>query len=521
MSSPNDRERRVALLSAAFADFATFCGLLQIVPKTGVRQRFKLNAIQRAYVAKRTPRDIVLKPRQIGFTTLEQARDVFIFLTRPGARVVTTCQSIQDETPIRMLSANYRLMFESLRNAGVRIDFAVEYQAEWVLAGRDSSLRIMQAGASQEAATKKGRAGTITRLHLTETAFYEYAAETLNALFECVPTVEHDTEIVNESTPNGAAGVYYEQYQSALQGTNGYQAHFFPWFMQEEYKAPLAPGELVVARTEREFELIERYDITPEQLKWYRQKVELKGQALTDQEYPTDPVTCFLVSGRKFFDVTVTQTLLARATSPIRTESITAGCHLHLWALPESQMTYVIAVDPSEGTGGDPGAAVLYRRNGDHIGTLHGQLSTWDMARAVAALGRRFNNALLVVERNNHGHAVLQALSQQERYERIYIGEDGKPGWAMSPVTRSMALDALEDAHRLGAWTSPDRNVLSEFLRFIVNKNGRPEAAAGAHDDLVMATAMAWHVLSRPANVTRLILPRNPPQSFRIIGRGY
>ncbi len=35
-------------------------------------------------------------------------------------------------------------------------------------------------------------------------------------------------------------------------------------------------------------------------------------------------------------------------------------------------------------------------------------------------------------------------------------------------------------------------------LPFIVNERGRPEAANGKHDDLVMAAAMGWGVLACP-----------------------
>ncbi len=496
-------ERRLEFLGGAFSDFRSFCGLLQIVPKSGIRQQLVLNEIQQAYCAARTPRDVVLKPRQIGMTTLEQARDVYLFLTKPGARVVTTCQSMQDETPLRLLAANYRLMFQSLREIGVRLDLTTENTAEWVIAARDSSLRIIQAGASQEAASKKGRAGTITRLHLTETAFYEYAGDTLNALFECVPGVEYGTEIVNESTPNGASGVYYEQFMAAVKGDNGYAAHFFPWFMQTEYRSMLKAGEHVEPETAREIELVERHGVSPEQLKWYREKVRLKGQHLTDQEYPTDSNTCFLVTGRTFFDNLVTEALLSHAREPAATEIVGRGGArgtLRVWSAPARGVTYVMAIDPSEGTGGDPGAIVIYeRKTGRHVASVHGQFPTWELARVAADVGRRFNEALLVVERNNHGHAVLQALDREYTYPNIYVGTDKKPGWSTSSVTRASALDALEDAHRNGEWSTDDPELLQEMRRFLINKHGKAEAAAGAHDDLVMAAAIGWDVISSHA----------------------
>ena len=61
---------------------------------------------------------------------------------------------------------------------------------------------------------------------------------------------------------------------------------------------------------------------TPEQLKWYRRKVQDKGQANIDQEYALDPETCFLVLGRPFFDRGVTAALMAAACDPVTVEQV-------------------------------------------------------------------------------------------------------------------------------------------------------------------------------------------------------
>jgi hypothetical protein len=479
-------------------DFEKFCGGVDIVTKPGARAKLNFNPIQRAYCAARTPRDIVLKPRQIGFSTLELARDVWTFLTKPGARVVVVVQSITDQGPLKQITSALRLMFESLRRAGVDIKFRTESLAEWVLDGTDASLRVIVAGASEAAAEKKGRSGTITRLHLTETAFYEYASETLNAMLECVPSIDNGSEIVVESTPNGAGGWFFEQYAKATKGENGYRAHFFPWFQQPEYRTCLADGEVVEPRTDRERMLVEKHGITAEQLKWYREKSGTKGADLTDQEYPTDPETCFLVSGRGFFDKAVTASLMAKAFDPIL---IDLGGALRIWEMPRPGITYLVVADPSEGTGGDPGAAVVFDRAGKHVATLHGQFPPWPFGEMLVTVAKRFNAATIAIERNNHGHAVLQSVLAGQKYpqERVYRAPDGKFGWLTNEITRSAALDALEEAHRTGFWASPDARVVGEQRTFIVNKHGKAEASSGAHDDLIMASAIGWDVLRKPA----------------------
>ena len=410
--------------------------------------------------------------------------------------MVVTCQSLTDHDPFKLLSKNYRVMFESLERAGLALNFRTQSSGEWVLADRDASLRIVEAGASEAAAVKKGRAGTISRLHLTETAFYEYADETLNAMLECVPSVEHGSEIVDESTPNGAAGFFYRQCRQAGSGEGSYKLHFFPWYEASEYAVGLERGEVIQPRNEREEKLMAR-GVTPEQLKWYRAKVLDKGADKTDQEYPSDPDTCFLVSGRNFFDQPRTNELIEESSEPIeRRERDRIG----IWCPPIPGVLYIIAADTSEGGGGDASGAVVRRRDtGEQCATLSGQYQPWELAKATAKLGREYNLAQLVVERNNHGHAVLQALEREEKYEHIYLHfEDGKPGWPTTPVTRPMMLDELEDSHRRGLWSTKDRATLGQLRTFIITDTGKAEAARGEHDDLVIAEAICWAVRQRP-----------------------
>ncbi len=517
MAARDERAARAEVLAAALADFDVFCrSLVVIATKNREQANLRFNPVQRKFNARRTGRDLVLKARQMGFTTLELARDVWKFLSR-GERIVIFCQTDKDSTYKRKFTADIERMFTGLEQAGLRIDFGKRAAGVWSIPTRDSFLEIVEAGASEAAAQKKGRGGTYSRIHSTEAAFYEHPEIALNAALEGVPNLP-GTEIVFESTANGAGTWFHGRWNDAVAGRSGYTPHFFAWFEDPSYAIALRPGETIAPETEREDELCTRFGVTPAQLKWYRAKVAEKGrQDLVDQEYPSDPERCFLVSGRTFFDREKTDELVKQAREPIRTDW---KGELRVWREPVPGRAYVVGADPSEGLGGDPGAAVVRdRATGEHCAVLHGQFPPFSFAEKLIALGRMYCDALLAVERNNHGHAVLLALDALG-YRKVYVAADDKPGWLSNSVTRSAALDALEDAHRKGQWSTFCARTVGELRTFIVTATGKAEAARGSHDDLVMSEAILHDVLGRPTAPIRAPAPR-PAHTRLGTGRGF
>lgn len=491
------------LLAWYLEDFRRFCALLEISDKGGRRVPFKLNEIQRLYCKNAGQRDVILKARQVGFTTLILALDVYRFLTVRGARVVIVCQSMTGNGPVKTLATTIKRFFACIRKAGISLNFSTETYNEWALKERDASLRIIVAGASEASAVKAGRSGTVTHLHATEVAFWEYADDTLNALLECVPGPEHGSSVLFESTPNGAAGYFYRQCQKAIEGNGGYRLHFYAWHDAKEYSTPLDPGEVIVPANDREALLMSK-GVTPEQIKWYRGKVADNGQDRTDQEYPSDQESCFLASGRTFFDQAVNTAMLERAREPLEKLE---NDRLWIFKRPEPGHGYVIGGDTSEGTGGDDSAApILDWESGEHVATVLCQLEPRDYGLLLMRTGYLYNTALIAVERNNHGHSVIQTLNHppplddgtpQDAYPAIYVFTDEKQGWPTSPVTRPVMLDDLNDAHRKGYFVTPDRRLLQQIKTFVIGTNGKPAAASGEKDDLVMGGAIAWEVRQR------------------------
>jgi hypothetical protein len=512
-------------------DYVGFTELLEIDSRSG-RVPFRLNEIQKSYHENRTPRDVVLKARRVGMTTEAIARDLWFFLTQDIPSVTILCQSTSKHEPLQAIRAILVPFIDTLRAKGLPLNFTKESVSDWEMMDRGAALRIVEAGASVKAASKKGRAGRVTRLHATELAFYEYAGETMNALLECVAGPEFGTEIQYESTANGAAGdnrddpksasgaaVFHWAVQDAQRGYGGFKFHFVPWYADTTCRLDIEPGNEVAPQTERERQLVKK-GVGPEQLYWYQRKLaEKKSQQLVDQEYPSDPDTCFLLSGRTFFEGARTQELLEQIEEPIQVLQIRVSGGkpqivgtaeipaIRIWHKAVHGKLYVLSVDTSEGCDGDASAGILYERGtGRHMATLWGQFKPWELGRQIIPLARMFNNAQIAVERIGYGAECIQSL-YQHGYRNIFADHDEKLGWINSEPSRSAALARLEEAHRTKHFTTLDRFFLAEIRTFVwregANRKMKAEAKKGSHDDLVMAGAIGWDVICRPLPRTR------------------
>ena len=119
------------------------------------------------------------------------------------------------------------------------------------------------------------------------------------------------------------------------------------------------------------------------------------------------------------------------------------------------------------------------------------------MAQMAAALGREYGapgrEALVAVERNNHGSGVLAYLDAIQRYPRVYE-QSGVAGWLTTAgpkpamVSRMGALLVESPGLFLSA------RLLEECRTMVSYAGGRSGAAPGAHDDCLMAMALAQAV---------------------------
>jgi hypothetical protein len=185
---------------------------------------------------------------------------------------------------------------------------------------------------------------------------------------------------------------------------------------------------------------------------------------------------------------------------------------------PERDHTYMIALDPSLGTGGDPAAIQVFEVPGLK------QVAEWcDNKTPVQRQARILqeicsyisdtigtqNNVYYSVENNTLGEAALVAISEigEENFKGIFLSEPRKAGNAnryrkgfnttnKSKLAACSKLKSLIETRRMHI---ASKALVSELKSFIASGTSFA-AKLGEHDDLVMATLLAIRMMQTLQN---------------------
>jgi hypothetical protein len=464
-----------------FADFGDFCELLVIRTKEDGIIPFgpdTWNDEQRRFVAERTGRDTVLKARQIGFSTIELARDLWYALTHPGSQVLVVGQG---KTEAQKLFRTVKLFCNALDKLGLLPPRSYDNVGEVAFSDPlNSSIQVIEAGATTESASKKGRSGTIHRLHATEVAFWGAAHETMKALMSACTS---SAEVIIESTPNGAGGLFYDDVTAARVDRSGYKLHFYAWFHHAAYSIEPGPDFDPTPQDEWE-EKLRAQGCTDGQIAWWRAKVNdpKTGLEAALQEYPVDIDSCFRASGDAWLDAKIIDRLAKHIAEPVRmAPMVWEGRRFDdaaIFAEPKAGAAYVVFGDVAEGVARDGSAAVVMEaRSTEVVATFWSDgIEPGDFGAVLGILGWIYNTALVGWERNNHGHATGRAIRKEVKYPRLYVAKDGKYGWDTNPQTRPVLWEDLAAALRAGTAHTPDAEMVAECRTIIRDEDGRPRA---------------------------------------------
>lgn len=486
--------------------FPDFCERIEIRLKSGGLVPFSPStwfAEQWQFERTRTGWDVVCKPRQIGFSTIELARDLWFAVTRKGVNVLVIGHDAQ---LAEQLFVTVRIMADALRRQGLLPATRHDNLRELVFAGLGSAIRVVEAGATERSAQNKGRSGTVHRLHCTETAFWKAAASTMDGVMASVPD---DGEVCIESTTNGVGGLFYDMVLGAKERRTRYALHFYAWYEHEEYAAEV-PNDFDPSPRDEWEKKLRAFGCDDRQIQWWRGKVADPSVGLEKalQNYPIDVETAFRSGGDAYIDAQAVDVLAQKAfAEPLRVVPVFAGTRklgeFKVWREPVPGAAYCIGADVAEGIGKDATTAVVI---GKKTALCHATFSSTDIEpgefgqHVLPAMGYLFNRAVVAPERQNHGHATLAGL-KAAGYTWVYEAPDKKLGWLTSTVTRPVLFDELAQAIREGVADMPDAAVTAEARTLIRDDDGKPRAKGkgkappeGCRDDLFVGWGIAFQV---------------------------
>lgn len=390
---------------------------------------------------------IVLKARQLGFTwmLLAYALWLMIFRSPAGVAVFSRIESDAQDLLSNRMKEMYRRLPDFMKAERVAID----NKSEW---------RLSTGSYAMAFATTGGRQYTFS-FALVDEADFQPDLDALMLAIEPTVSAGGRMALLSTSDKGKPQSLFKQMYRSAKAGLSGWKALFLPWN----------------ARPSRTVE-------------WYE---EQKQNSLTNtgsldavhQEYPATDTEALAA---RTLDKRIPMPWIEKCFDemlPIELpEDAPAIERLAIYAEPVAGERYVIGVDPAEGnpTSDDSALTVQNRRTGEEVAVLAGKFQPAVIAAHADSIGRYYNHADVLVERNNHGHAVLLWLLDNSSL-RVLNGLDDKPGWVSSTLGKTLLYDELAKAFR------DQQTVLHSFATYaqIGSIEGSSlRAPEGLHDDL-------------------------------------
>lgn len=440
----------------------------------GIWIPFKLWPAQRKTLRAMTKRRLVimLKARQLGLSWLVLAYALWLMMFRPIAEIGLFSR--------REKEAIYLLSDERLRGIFKRLP-------EWMTTGfsfEEESKTVWKLNNGSVARAFPTSAGDSYTLTLAIVDEADLAPDLETLMSGVKPTIDAGNQmfLVSRSDKSKPNSYFKRIYKSAKQGLNAWFAVFLPWN----------------ARPDRD-------------KKWY---ARMKRDALQNdgtldtlhEQYPGKDIEALQA---RTLDKRIHPKFLSRCFEemdkleelPPKTPVIPG---LEIYRLPENESQYVIGADPAEGNPtSDPSAAtVMDMLTGEEMAVIEGRIEPTVFAGYINLLGIFYNHAFVLVERNNHGHAVIAWLRDNSELPLLQ-GHDMIPGgkvkfgWLSSQKGKALMYNECADAFR------DQETVLHSFATFtqLASIEGASLLApVGEHDDRADSYTLAIVGANRVAN---------------------
>ena len=501
-----------------------------IVDKNKRTVPFFLNDVQRDFISKieeygTSKPFFVLKGRQQGFTTVITAIQLSYAIVRKNFSGFTLAD--RDDNTKAIFIDKAKLIYSNLPD---RLKPTERFNSvnELYFDKLNSSWRIASA------TSNVGRSRTLSFIHYSEVAFFHCALADLQKSIQ--EAAIKDAICIYETTANG-----FNEAKS-LWDSKSCVNLFYEWwktpeYVSEEYEFLENTDTWLTKRLKS----LEKIGLSREQRTWYAKKYSSYiDKSSIKQEYPCSPEEAFVSSGNCIFNKDEISEYLSvfdvksrigvfeydKIAHPvISPDKKLLGCtysienirfidtpsgFISIVDMPYKEIKgtqalkkpYVIGADTA-GSGIDYFTAkVIDNTNGKCVATLRKQHIDEDLfAEQLFCLGKFYGDALIGVETNYSIHPVRHLLSLG--YENLYMSKSMSTygdkaekhyGFLTTAVSRPIIISNLVSVMRENIYLETDRQTLNEMTTFIKRNDGKSGACDGAHDDLVISSAIARYI---------------------------
>lgn len=488
--------------------------LYTVVDKDQHAVTFKRNRRQKHFRSNRHTRNLDLKSRQQGATTDGCITMIDKIAFTPNFHALFVAH-IKEEAQ-RIFQRKIRYAWEKFPLNPYYKTIKLDAGTLEIDFGRSPDPQYDRAHSSIYV-SNSGRSGTYGHIHVSEIAKLEKinSLKAKEFVSGTIPALPMWAEVDVESTAEGDFGLFHDMYYEAIERWDwlekrgvaplptDWKPHFYNWTWDDEEilkTSRLIPFEEMQNASYFK-DLQKRYKFTDLQISYYYTKYLSLNRDLEmlQEQYPTTWQEAFVSSGGKFFPIEMLNFQQSRQ-----------GLRMGDWTFfvkYNPAHKYVFGVDPAGGAGGDNAVIIVLDCNtGEVVAEFVSDRTKPDeLALEAAMYGKKYGNALIVVEVNNHGLACINKL--KEIYGNIYARishdqeldvESKELGFLTNRATKPLVLYGLSFAlSEMSIFVYSD--LLLKELRSYPKSEldnipsiGKMKDEDKKHFDRVIALALAW-----------------------------
>lgn len=303
---------------------------------------------------------------------------------------------------------------------------------------------------------------SIDCLFLDEFAFVENANEFYTSTYPVISAGD-ETKVIITSTANGVGNLFHKLYEGAVQKRNEYVPFRIDW-----------------------------WDVPGRDEAWKKQTIANTSELQFAQEYGND------FMGRSNTLISSDAILGMISEDPEEHKN-----NISYYEKPKEGVTYVMTVDVSKGRGQDYSTFSVFKVERNKFKQVcvfrDNMISPMIYPDIIVRVARLYNEAVVLIENNDVGQVVCNAVYYDYEYENTFVQSTikaGGVGVTMTKRVKRIGCSNMKDLIEQKKLEIVDSDTINEISTFEA-KGASYEASGGNHDDLVMNLVLfSWFISS-------------------------